>query len=98
VVTAAVVGSNLDALQSTYIPKIPKDPTTGYNYVYGGATTSYVLGAQLERFDNTALTADSDKTTGFGTFNGLSANCLGTGLTAQPGGGSAGETCYDISN
>lgn len=95
--TTAASPTALNNLAPTYIPKIPTDPNANTYYVYGGATTSYIIATKLERYDNTALTSDSDKT-GVFTFNGTSVNCDNTAATAQPGGGATGELCYDISN
>lgn len=90
-----------------YIPKVPSDPTVGANYYYcpmaakgaatcsgtSGTVLSYVLGSNLERTDNAALTTDADVTVGT-AFYGTGVTCTTTG-TAQPGGT---EQCYDISN
>jgi prepilin-type N-terminal cleavage/methylation domain-containing protein len=87
----------LGVLAPTYIPKIPTDPTNGQFYVYGASSTKYVIAASLERYDNSALTSDADAT-GNWSFNGTSLVCDNTAKTAQPGGGAAGETCFDITN
>lgn len=89
----------LAPLAPTYMPKLPTDPQNSGNYVYkyAASTTSYVLTADLERYDNAALQTDAD-TTNFSGLNGATANC-DTGTAApQPGGGSGGERCYDIVN
>jgi prepilin-type N-terminal cleavage/methylation domain-containing protein len=93
---AATADPTITGLAPTYIPKIPVDPLATQHYLYGASSTTYVLGAKLERYDNPALNSDADTTT-FSGFNGLTANCAaGTSLTGQPQGGAAGETCYDI--
>jgi prepilin-type N-terminal cleavage/methylation domain-containing protein len=84
---AAVVGSNLNVLTPTYIPKIPTDPTpTTKSYYYGGSATTYVLGTILERDDNPALKTDADATAF--SFTGGFASCTGSAVTP--------ELCYDI--
>lgn len=50
---------------SAYMNAVPKDPSTGSNYLYGyyttgGETTSYHLGATLEIYPNSAV-FESDK-------------------------------------
>ena len=90
-----------------YMSVIPKDPSTGSNYIYaandpaGGACnpSSYHIGAVLEDTTNNALTQDPDAaaaTTCTGTqnadFSGTSQDCAVTAGTAQPGGT---EKCYD---
>jgi general secretion pathway protein G len=86
----------LNNLATAYIPKVPTDPTSNTYYVYGGATTSYIIAAKLERTDNTALLSDSDKS-GVFSFNGTSADC--TNATGTPAGqANSTELCYDVSN
>ena len=96
-----------------YIPKLPVSPTGAAAYQYyglsgansnvndtAGTSVSYVLAAQLERSDNTALTTDVDSivinTSGSTVFDGTSVGCTPTGATAQPGGGTLGERCFDM--
>ncbi len=97
-----------------FIAKIPVTPNgaNAYGY-YGGtfsgntidtslASESFILGAQLERYDATALTSDGDNRAILvpaiaGFFEGTSVSCSITAspATPQPGGGSNGERCYD---
>ncbi len=84
---AATATTTLSGLVPNYIPKIPVDPgSASKSYVYGGSATTYVLGAILERSDNTGLASDSDNTT-FSGFNGSNSTCLT--------GGAALELCFD---
>ncbi len=93
--TPSAQATELNVLSPNYIPKIPTDPTAGQYYVYGASSTSYILAAKLERYDNAALTTDADKSL-FG-FDGTSNGCNGTPATPQPS-TATGELCYDISN
>jgi len=62
--TLPAVGSSLKgdgssascAVANTYIASRPKDPTTGRDYYYSGATATYVLCAALETAPNPADT------------------------------------------
>ena len=84
---AATATTSLSALVPNYIPKIPTDPGSALKaYVYGGTTTTYALGAVLERSDNSGLLSDSDNIT-FANFNGTNSTCLT--------GGAATELCFD---
>ena len=98
------------ALQTNgFIPQIPTTPAGATSYQYMGlillaecngaaVCTSYDINAQLERFDTTALTADADILTTGTAISGLSVSCVVgvAGSPAQPGGGAAGERCYDL--
>jgi general secretion pathway protein G len=83
-----------------YMSKLPSDPTAANRYYYCGqalrgdgacsgspsaSSTFYILGANLERNDNSALKTDSDVVNT--QFFGTSASCAATGGT---------ETCFDI--
>ena len=95
------------ALATTYIPVIPVTPSGTAAYQYLGLNTlancgtapclHFGLFAQLERFDNTVLNGkDADMVTTGTVLNGTSVACTNTAATAQPGGGAAGERCYDL--
>ncbi len=98
-----------------FIGQIPVTPPGAVDYKYFGTVvgpitvcsssaagdTGYVLGAQLERYDNVVLTLDPDiLVLGPGCFqaifSGNSVDCSQTFSPPQPGGGSSGERCYDI--
>lgn len=101
--TYGMASTSLTALSPTYLPKFPADPqgTGNYNYRYAATSSNsmYVLTTLLERYDNSALLTDADVANGaYGSFSGASADCVATSGTAQPGGGAAGEKCYDITN
>lgn len=99
VATFGAITTPLTVLAPTYMPRLPADPQNSGNYVYkyAGTATTYVLTADLERYDNAALQTDAD-TTSFANLDGKSVNCDATTATAQPSGGSGGERCYDITN
>lgn len=91
----------------TFIPQIPKDPSSAslsYNYDpldSAGAVasacptcTSYHLGATLAEHANPALANDSDTSVG---FYGLGKAAEATACPASTDGGvAADETCYDV--
>ncbi len=91
-----------------FIAQIPVTPTGALPYRYyagrfNGNTLdtslpaeSFVLDAQLERYDSIALTADADSSViGSAIIFGTSKNCDDVPATPQPGGGTNGERCYD---
>lgn len=104
---AAIVG--LAHANQAFLPKTPV-PAGGANgavayYYYGltsaladctgaAACTTYALGANLERSDNTVLQSDADQATALPAamlFNGTVANCGTAANTAA-----ATDQCYDI--
>ncbi len=90
-----------------YIPSIPTSPITAADYQYLGLNTlddcgtapcdSYGLFVPLERYDNVVLNNDADQLTTTVAIDGTSVACDGTSAAPQPGGGSGGEQCYDLS-
>ncbi len=97
-----------DLVINGYMPQIPRDPldnTKCYRYTAAtsGTRAAYHLGAGLEEHTNLALTGDKDAavnpayTTDFTGLSAAAGNvCDTTVATAQPGGGSTGEKCYDL--
>ncbi|GEM_PF-357962 len=101
-----------------FIPLLPITPTGAIAYKYLGtntllsppllcsnqlvSSTGYVLGAQLELYDNIGLTTDADTLVYSSTcaqpiFDGRKGDCLVNGPGGpQPGGGPNGERCFDI--
>jgi prepilin-type N-terminal cleavage/methylation domain-containing protein len=78
--------SDLDDLESDYIPTVPEDPLSGdYSYVRTSAT-EYCLGADLEQDGHQALSSDADATcTGFDGDD--EQDCTGSATDRY---------CYDI--
>ncbi|MCE9643948.1 prepilin-type N-terminal cleavage/methylation domain-containing protein [Candidatus Parcubacteria bacterium] len=65
VVSAAAVGSNLDALKTgAFIPAIPTDPTGTVSYWYAGSATTYCLGVTLENTGNLPASGNGSLCTG----------------------------------
>lgn len=100
--------STVAGLNPTYIPILPVTPTGATVYKYAAVSNAnaecnaapcpaYILAAELERFDNTALASDADAATAAALLNGTSPLCNAVaGTTVQPAGGAAGERCYDL--
>ncbi|MBI3627439.1 MAG: prepilin-type N-terminal cleavage/methylation domain-containing protein [Candidatus Sungbacteria bacterium] len=98
-------GQTLTVLQPTYLPTVPKDPTTTniYPYYNCASNNSYHIGAGLESTNSSVLQNDADIDYQSATFcsgndnvvDGLStkANCAQeNGIT------SANDTCFDLTN
>lgn len=83
--------ATLSVLAPSYIPTVPKDPSTGLNYYYAQTNggDGYHLGALLEVFNET-LSNDSDATTT--NFGGASTDCVNAGITVA-----STERCLDYS-
>jgi len=91
-----------DLVNGGYISSIPADPSTGATVTEGSATSSgliyvvnstgdkYLLAANLERSDNSALDGDIDDAAV--TLDGVTINCDDTNACD----GSAGKHCYCI--
>jgi prepilin-type N-terminal cleavage/methylation domain-containing protein len=80
---AAAAAATISAthISTTYMSKVPTDPTSGYSYQYAStATGSYCLGAKLE---NDATGVDA-----CGTTAGSDGALVGTALGTAPTGGS----------
>jgi prepilin-type N-terminal cleavage/methylation domain-containing protein len=84
---------DLGVLAPNYIQKIPVDPSTGSNYIYGydspsGSPIDFHLGAIFENADNIPEDDADFNSTGFsnGGFDGDSSNCASGGT----------DQCYDV--
>jgi type II secretion system protein G len=97
-------GVGIGAISPAFMSRLPSDPTSGASYYYcptsiaaptvcdgvgaAASSTAYVLGANLERTDNTALKTDSDKSVSTYFYGGGSTCSVPTGT----------EKCFDITN
>ncbi len=92
-VTGTGSDQGLNALvSSNFLPSLPKDPSTGFDYKYCGGGTTYHLGAIMEDPKNPALSSDQDIALGTNCaaaddFEGASPDCGSTTGTDQ---------CYDV--